>query len=258
MTYASVQPRATQSVAWLISASKRPATNRILSPIFWLLSFILSLIFRTAFITLPAWLLWYIYGYFTDYWLSQYSGLFEPAWPIARTRLVILMAAIPTWGLFMSLGVVVWALGEYLVRRVMRRKRGGGDYEVAIPMDDVRPNGASQRPQTYRARQGFLRTHFLRIGCFFLFVSMALSGVYMFKTYELAEDHRYKADVETALRVPKESGYHDGSKPSQSLSFSLINGLQPRSSSPSCLTTTSTSYHTGLKSLPRSSTTLEP
>ncbi|KAJ7508474.1 cryptococcal mannosyltransferase 1-domain-containing protein [Mycena galericulata] len=211
MSYASVRPRAAQSFAWLISASQRPNTSRALSPILGLLAFTVSFGLRTAFITLPACLLWFIYSSFSNYWSSQYaSGIFEPAWPLLRTRLVLLMATIPTWGLCMSFGVLLWALGRYLLGR-MKRKRG--DYQVAIPMDDVHPNdGSSQRTQTRRLRPAFLGRHYLSIGWLAVFVSVALSGVYLFRTYEFSDDHRYRPEVQAALRVPKASGYYDGTK----------------------------------------------
>jgi len=34
--------------------------------------------------------------------------------------------------------------------------------------------------------------------------------IYMLATYELPGDHRYKADVEKAVKVPKPEGYDDG------------------------------------------------
>ncbi|KAJ7762328.1 cryptococcal mannosyltransferase 1-domain-containing protein [Mycena maculata] len=207
----SLRLRAAQSIEWLILASKRPTTGRFLSPILWLLFFTLSLVFRTAFITLPACLFWYIYRHFSDYRLSKFDwGLFEPAWPLPRTRLIILMATIPTWGLFMCLGVLLWGLGGFIVDQTLGARRGGGDYQLA--MDDVRSNTSSYRARAHRARPGFLRSHYLPLGSFFVFMSMALSGVYIFETYEYAGDHRYREDVETALRVPRESGYYNGTK----------------------------------------------
>ncbi|KAJ7082518.1 cryptococcal mannosyltransferase 1-domain-containing protein [Mycena crocata] len=211
MSYASIGPRAAQPVMWLIGVGKQPAISCIVSPIFWLLSFVLSLVFRTAFITLPTYLLWYIYNYFRDYWTAQFdAGLFAPAWPVPRTRLVIYMATLPTWGLCMAFGVVFWALMKSLVSRLTRGKRGGGDYELA--MEEIPSNGSAQRTKGQRSRPGFLWRNHLWIGCFIVFVSMALSGVYMFETYELPGDHRYKADVEASLQVPRESGYGDGTK----------------------------------------------
>ncbi|KAJ7157234.1 glycosyltransferase family 69 protein [Mycena filopes] len=61
-------------------------------------------------------------------------------------------------------------------------------------------------------RPGFMTMNALWMGSFAVFVSLALSGLYMFETYEFPGDHRYKPDVELALREPRESGYHNGTK----------------------------------------------
>ncbi|KAJ6601178.1 cryptococcal mannosyltransferase 1-domain-containing protein [Mycena vulgaris] len=213
MSYASLRPRAAKPIAWLAAASKRPSISRVISPVFWILTFALSLIFRTAFITLPVYLFWYIYNYCYDYWLLYFpAGLFAPAWPVPRTRLVILMATIPAWGLCMAVGVVLWPVLKYLLGLVMGRKRGGGDYEIAIPMEDVRPNGSAQHAAKSHRRPTRAACNLVAIWFFIMFVCMALGGVYMFETYELPGDHRYRPDVEAALKVPKESGYHDGTK----------------------------------------------
>jgi hypothetical protein len=214
MGYASFRPRAAKPVSWLLAASQRPAVNLVLSPIFWILSFTFSVFLRTAFITLPICLFWYIYNYCWDYYFLHFppdSGLFVPAWPVPRTRLVMLMATIPAWGLSMAVVVVVWHLIKYLGGHVFGRKRRG-DYELAMPMEEVRSNTPRKStPAGHRSYMVFSWRN-LSIVSFAIFVVMALSGVYLFETYELPADHRYKPDVETALRVPKESGYHNGSK----------------------------------------------
>ncbi|KAJ6514137.1 hypothetical protein DFH09DRAFT_1374064 [Mycena vulgaris] len=105
--------------------------------ILWQLTFILSLLFKKAFITLPIILFCGIYSSVRLYWFIELSsGLFEPAWPAARTRLVLLMAAIPAWGLSMAVGVALWPLAKYLHTKAMRRKLGRSDYEMVIPMED--------------------------------------------------------------------------------------------------------------------------
>ncbi|KAJ6544680.1 cryptococcal mannosyltransferase 1-domain-containing protein [Mycena vulgaris] len=218
MSYASLRPGAAKPVAWLLAASKQPLIRRILSPFLWLFSLVFSLALRTAFITLPIYLFWLIYNYCYHYWLFYFpDGLFAPAWPEPRTRLVILMAAVPAWGLCMAVGVVLWPLLKLLLAWVMDwatgQTRRGGDYEAAIPMEDVHPNGATHRKsRASRSHPSFVGRHYLGIAFFFVFMAMALSGVYMYETYELPGDHLYRPDIETALRTPRESGYHDGTK----------------------------------------------
>ncbi|KAJ7492035.1 cryptococcal mannosyltransferase 1-domain-containing protein [Mycena latifolia] len=215
MGYASLRPRAAKPVAWLVAASKHPAVARVISPIFWVLSFVSWILVRTAVITLPIYLFWYIYNYCRDYWLFYFpadSGMFMPAWPEKRTRLVLLMAAIPAWGLGMAIGVLLWPLLKYLVAMVMGRNRGGGDYEIAIPMEDVHTDGATHRKPKAHRRPTALGCSRLAMSAFVVFLAMALSGVYMFETYESAGDHRYKSAVEAAVRTPKKNGYNDGTK----------------------------------------------
>ncbi|KAJ6503089.1 cryptococcal mannosyltransferase 1-domain-containing protein [Mycena vulgaris] len=179
--------------------------------ILWQLTFILSLLFKKAFITLPIILFCGIYSSVRLYWFIELSsGLFEPAWPAARTRLVLLMAAIPAWGLSMAVGVALRPLAKYLLTKAMRRKRGGGDYEIFIPMGD--PHSPSARTRWPRRRPKALECSSLAMGSFVIFLVMALSGLYIIATYELPGDHRYKPDVEAALKAPKPGGYHDGTK----------------------------------------------
>ncbi|KAJ7157239.1 cryptococcal mannosyltransferase 1-domain-containing protein [Mycena filopes] len=190
---------------------RHPVVSRIGYLLFWLLSFVFVIFKRTAFVTIPMYLFWYIYNYLWDEWTSRYwSGIFEPAWPVARTRLVILMAAVPSWGLGMAVGLVLWvvlkALFVFSVEWLARRRRGQG-YELAIPMEEL-----GTRKRTHRTRAGFMRTNAMLMGSFAVFVSLALSGVYMYKTYEFPGDHRYRPDIELALREPRESGYYNGTK----------------------------------------------
>ncbi|KAJ7608780.1 cryptococcal mannosyltransferase 1-domain-containing protein [Roridomyces roridus] len=229
MNYASVRPSADQYLGWLVSVSKRPPFNRILAAIVWLLAFAFSFLWRTAFITLPALLFWNIYKKFAADWTRDYAdGIFEPAWPVARTRLVILMATIPTWGLCMAAGVVLWAFGDFLLPRIARRRRGGADYEMSIPMDDL-PNASTQRGhRSHSLRQILFGRYYLRTVAFCIFASMALFGLYLYKTYELPGDYRYRPDIETALRVPKPSGYHDGSKVFIAVILNNSMGVLPR------------------------------
>jgi hypothetical protein len=42
------------------------------------------------------------------------------------------------------------------------------------------------------------------------YLSLAISGVYLLKTYELPGDHRYKKDVESAIASPRREGYGTG------------------------------------------------
>ncbi|KAJ7757620.1 cryptococcal mannosyltransferase 1-domain-containing protein [Mycena metata] len=212
MNYAGLGPRVATPVAWLTAVSKHPTVSRIVYPLYWLSSFVLTILARTAFITIPLYLFRYIYLYFWDYWTFYFpDGLFLPAWPTPRTRLVVLMATVPTWGVCMAVGVVLWAVLKVLfafsVQWVARRRRGGGDYELASPTEHL---GARKRTQ--RRRPALLWMNVLWLASFFGFVSLALSGLYMFETYEFADDYRYKRDIELALREPKQSGYHDGTK----------------------------------------------
>ncbi|KAF7330151.1 hypothetical protein MSAN_02465100 [Mycena sanguinolenta] len=209
ISYASIRPRIVRSIAWLITLSKRPSTSRVAYPVFWVFEVALSLLVRTAWFTLPVYLFHYVYRYYWAYWTSYFppdAGLFEPAWPKSRIRLVILMATIPTWGLCMALGVVLWAVLKVLVMHAMQssRRKHGREDGVSTP---------SKRTRARRSRMAtLLRTNYLSMVCFVVSVSMALSGVYMFETYEYPGDHRYKGEIETALREPRDSGYFNGTK----------------------------------------------
>jgi hypothetical protein len=241
---------AARPVSWLLATRKQPAVNLVLSLVLRTLPFAFSLFFRTSFITLPMYLLWYIYRYCWDYYLLYFppeAGLFAPAWPAPRTRLVISMVAIPAWGLSMAVGVAAWHLLKYLGGRVFGRKRRG-DYALAIPMEEV--SSHTSRKRTSAGQRSYIE-RYLAISCFAIFVAMALSGVYLFETYELPADHRYKPDIETALRIPKQSGYHNGSKRNVFEAVFPLSTVQPRSLSPPCLTITLQFSRTGSRNLPR-------
>ncbi|KAJ6573197.1 hypothetical protein DFH09DRAFT_1459677 [Mycena vulgaris] len=170
--------------------------------ILWQLTFILSLFFERAFTTLPIILFCCIYSYVRRYWFLQSpSGLFEPAWPAARTRLVLLMAAIPAWGLSMAVGVALWPLAKYLLTKAMRRKRGGWR------LRDVHPNGGSSL-----ALSAYPMATTMSEGSG---VQLSGDGLLRYLSGHGAEralpgDHRYKPDAEAALKAPKSGGYHDG------------------------------------------------
>ncbi|KAJ6489617.1 cryptococcal mannosyltransferase 1-domain-containing protein [Mycena vitilis] len=200
-------------IAWLIALSRQPSVSRVVYPISWLFYFALSLFTRTAFITLPVLLFRCIYKYYWGLWAFYYpvDGLFLPAWPSSRTRLVIMMATIPSWGLCMALGVVLWPMLQvfsvYATEAYSRTKRG--DYEMAMGSSS---GSKPRRSRTHRVYRGFLQMNYPWISFFVVFLSMALSGVYMYETYELAGDHRYRPEIELALREPREAGYYNGTK----------------------------------------------
>ncbi|KAJ7622878.1 cryptococcal mannosyltransferase 1-domain-containing protein [Mycena rosella] len=189
----------------------RRTISSAIALLFRRLSFTVLLILRTAFVTLPIFLFWYIYDYAYGYWMLQFppeSGLFGPAWPPSRTRLVILMAVIPAWGASMAVGMVLWSLFKYLFARGMRRRPGGEDYEAAIPRENTRESTL----RVHRLCSRSLGCSYLVFGCFSICVAMAISGVYMYKTYELPGDHRYRPDVVAALEAPRPTGYYNGTK----------------------------------------------
>ncbi|KAJ7062895.1 cryptococcal mannosyltransferase 1-domain-containing protein [Mycena amicta] len=176
---------------------------RLLSPLSW----ILSMLARTAFLTLPAYLFWRIYRYSWDYWMREYeSGIFWPAFPIPRTRLVLLMVDIPVWGLCMLLGVPLWSLAQrFVVARFGRRHY----YDSAIPMEDV--DVRRRRNRTAQANNAAFLSPFSR-KCLMVYLGLALSGVFLYLTHEYSADYRYRAAVEAANRVKRPQGHGDGTK----------------------------------------------
>lgn len=148
---------------------------------------------------------------------QKLNGSFAPAFPISRTRFVVTLVAIPLWGITMAFLTLLWLvlirLWHIIRPRLNVRKR----YEpIAVDLNDLERAQPVRRRRRRNPRQTmdekFAKTT-RSVGWFVLwgaYLSAALSGVYMLRTYELPIDHRFKGAVELANQVPKPEGYGTG------------------------------------------------
>jgi hypothetical protein len=148
---------------------------------------------------------------------QKLNGSFAPAFPVPRTIFVVTLVAIPLWGVTMAFLTLFWLvitrLWQIIRPRLTLRKR----YEpIVVDLNDLERAQPVRRRRRRNPRQTmdekFAKTT-RGVGWFVLwggYLSAALSGVYMLRTYELPIDHRFKRAVELANRVPKPEGYGTG------------------------------------------------
>jgi hypothetical protein len=107
----------------------------------------------------------------------------------------------------------LWTLVRNRVPRLARQQR----YEaLAVDLDDLESPEVPRKGPHRKGRdsgQSIGTKLAQRAGYFIIwgtYLSAALFGVYMLRTYELPIDHRFKKTVELANRVPKPEGYGTG------------------------------------------------
>ncbi|KAK0240793.1 hypothetical protein EDD85DRAFT_1019744 [Armillaria nabsnona] len=118
------------------------------------------------------------------------------AWPANRTRFVVLMVSIPTWGLVM----LIWTVGFTVPKSVWASR---GKFYEAIELD--------REPRTNRKfRRGYVqyRWHLSVL----LYLSLFICGLFMLSTRELPGDVRFKAEIQAAIKSPRPEGHGSGEK----------------------------------------------
>ena len=149
----------------------------------------------------PVLLVCYIYNRAYEYWLDYVgNGVWEPAWPKARTRFVLCMVTVPIWGLCMAGGTLLWETGKrayatYSARHWRAHYRALNDTDEDYSKTRARVNRGEGRG-TWIALS--------------LYGSLALWGLFLLATYEQPADHRFKQDIALANRSPRPEGYGDG------------------------------------------------
>ncbi|KAL1696295.1 cryptococcal mannosyltransferase 1-domain-containing protein [Schizophyllum commune] len=151
----------------------------------------------------PVLLACYIFNRAYEYWLDYVgNGVWEPAWPKARTRFVLCMVTVPIWGLCMAGGTLLWETGKrayatYSARHWRAHYRALNDTDEDYSKTRARVNRGEGRG-TWIALS--------------LYGSLALFGLFLLATYEQPVDHRFKQDIALANRSPRPEGYGDGEK----------------------------------------------
>lgn len=185
-----------------------PRLNFIMRFISWSFSGFRSGILRTLRLTVPAFPMFaWFYHYFYNLWLNKVGqGSWPPAWPAPRTRLVLLMVTIPVWGFCMSMWMISVPVAKWVSRATLNKLRRRHHRSMSI-LD----MGHTYASDAQGPRFGRRRTRKLQwVATLGIYASLAVAGVYMFETSELPGDHRYRPDIEAAIRSPRPEGYGNG------------------------------------------------
>lgn len=190
--------------------------------------------FAVRFHIIPAVLgIWYIYNKFYDLWFKHVgAGRWEPAWPVARTRIALMLVIIPTWAAGMTLGLVLVKVIELLCawgcstrRRNLpcrddigltakpeeqeelraledgeRRNRGREDDAEWVDVSDDR---GLRKP----ARNDWVLVGWGRLA---FYVGLLFASGLCLATYEYPKDVRFRSVVNQAAKHPRSSGYGKG------------------------------------------------
>ncbi|KIY67924.1 glycosyltransferase family 69 protein [Cylindrobasidium torrendii FP15055 ss-10] len=151
---------------------------------------------------LPGVLFAVIYNQIYLYWLSWVGwGVWQPAWPAGRTRLVYLMVTIPVWAAVMA----ALQIGYPLLQRLWSsRHRVQPDYEaINLDMDESRPNARNLR-RKYLQHRSYITV--------LVYLSIFFCGMFVWTTYEQPNDVRYREDVLAAIKDPRPEGHGNGEK----------------------------------------------
>ncbi|KAJ7167075.1 cryptococcal mannosyltransferase 1-domain-containing protein [Mycena filopes] len=194
----------------------------------WLLTTCARLLVRFFPLILSYAVFRHVWAACSAFWLTKLSGNWAPAFPVHRTYFVIALVAIPLWGAWMAALTLLWVVALRLFGAVgacVRERRRWGRYEpLPVDLDDLDFDSCASSTRGGHRRSGRGRAEDVNekferttrgVGWSVLwgaYVLAALSGLYMLKTYEQPIDHRFKAAVELANRVPKPEGYGTGEK----------------------------------------------
>ncbi|KAK7044368.1 cryptococcal mannosyltransferase 1-domain-containing protein [Favolaschia claudopus] len=163
--------------------------------------------------------LYQIWRHCYEYYRAKLGGRWGPAFPLPRTCFVITLAAIPIWGACMAVLMLMWPILLWFSNLIRSRFSRVGKYEpIAVDLDDLEsPEDAGYTQQ--RDGRVFSKPtgrNPLKIAVYSAllaaYVSVALFGVHMLRTYELPIDHRFKERVEHANRNVRPEGYGTGEK----------------------------------------------
>ncbi|KAJ7356608.1 hypothetical protein DFH08DRAFT_849514 [Mycena albidolilacea] len=145
-----------------------------------------------------------------------------PYFPIYRNIFIYLLVTLPLWGLAMTIFTASWFAATQLWSCLQRWRHRRNYYRLGTDMDlDLQPlNEEEDEPRSVSfprdskrasSRSGWaIFRAILWLLLYTSYLALALSGVYLLKTYELPGDHRYRGDVEKAIASPRREGYGSG------------------------------------------------
>ncbi|KAF7308229.1 hypothetical protein HMN09_00670800 [Mycena chlorophos] len=204
----------------LLRFGRSPGSSRLL-PVFalltTLLAFVFSLAVRYAHPLTAVIVFRYVWLQLYAFHQTKLGGQWGPAFPPHRMYFILTVGTIPIWGLAMAGIMLVTALLRQLWTRTRRRlgKQNGHARYEAIPLnvEDVEDLQAEEdRRRELRKEPPNMRARLIWLLLLVFYLSLALFGVHMLRTYELPIDHRFKARVDLANKSPRREGYSTGEK----------------------------------------------
>lgn len=194
----------------------------------------------------------YVYWGAYEYWDAHPGrGRWPTCWPTGRTRLVLLMFAVPIWAACMAGVTLVWGIVLAVTRSARERARArgytplgaDGIVELAPLAMDVDSGDEDDDGDDGRFGHGHRRSmgaaeadpadyHYRnrplpppppparrwrcapRVWHFVLafYLALVAFGIYLYETYEQPDDIKYRSLLQKALKNPRPSGYHTGEK----------------------------------------------
>ena len=140
-------------------------------------------------------------------------GAWSPAWPVARTRFVLVMITTPIWAAFMASCAVVW---RFIGPRSSSRSYQG--YELA-PVSHLEqlptPGKIYSRPQ--------ISWWTVRLSMYLLTVAF---GIFLLCFYEQPNDIRFRPLLTEAMRSPRPKGFGNEGMFMSPLQSDLINAKE--------------------------------
>ncbi|KAF8629855.1 hypothetical protein AX15_003217 [Amanita polypyramis BW_CC] len=153
-------------------------------------------------VLLPIVLFGCLYSIICAFWLREVgAGAWLPAWPVARTRFVLLMVTVPVWAAFMMAYTVV----PRLIRHCSSTGGRYRDYELA-PVFRGRQEPRTLSRMCFRKQMSWWTIRLLIY--FFLFAF----GVYLVCSYEQPNDIRFRPLLTRAVSSPRPEGFGNGGK----------------------------------------------
>ncbi|KAJ3536262.1 hypothetical protein NM688_g6861 [Phlebia brevispora] len=164
-----------------------------------------------------------LYRYASKKWCDKYCGVWEPAFPMAWTVFVLVLAVIPVFALVQLVWLLSATLLSYVIKSRRNKKRHGPteslvfDAEEAERMlqdSDGDGNTRSESPPPPRSRLALSVSRVFWWAQILLYSWLLLWGIWEYRHYENDDDVRFRPALQQALshKTRDPSGYAKGER----------------------------------------------
>jgi hypothetical protein len=155
---------------------------------------------------LPILIFALVYGVVWTYWFAALGGsAWGPAWPAARTRLVLFVVSTPIWAATM-LGLILNAMFLRRIWQKWRHRLGFMKGYVELKVDDEETVSATARYNKRQWTHDRSRAHMQMSG----YTLVLLASLWIVGTYEQPVDIQYRENIRKSLQNPHSNGYGTG------------------------------------------------